>query len=86
MGKKPVSFTQAWRQAEPYQRRNIVLSGFVIVWAGILYWDMSNLKKDPVVVERFKLDEKPTPDNPGPFSAFYARWTRWLRPKDDGNW
>mmetsp|Transcript_21571 Transcript_21571/g.36745 ORF Transcript_21571/g.36745 Transcript_21571/m.36745 type:complete len:104 (+) Transcript_21571:119-430(+) len=42
----------AWRAAPGWQRRNTVLAGLVIAWAGLLSWDMSNLKQDPRLREK----------------------------------
>lgn len=33
---KRQSMYQVWAKAQPFQRRNLVLSGVVIFWAGVL--------------------------------------------------
>lgn len=53
---------KVWRDAKPWQRRNIVASGALMAWGAFLIVDMYYLKKDTRVREKFKLDEKPEQD------------------------
>eukprot|EP00798_Chlamydomonas_sp_ICE-L_P007942 gene7942-1156_t len=81
---RPKTLRQVWREALPHQRRNVWLSGIVMGWAAALYVDMSYLKQDPVMREKFGLDdtgpEREPP--PNPVYVFWDKYTKWLKPKD----
>ncbi|GFH18699.1 uncharacterized protein HaLaN_15547 [Haematococcus lacustris] len=51
---------QHWKGAAPWQRRNMVLASIMLVWAGVLMVDMHNLKQDPVLRAKLKLDDPDT--------------------------
>ncbi|GAX77475.1 hypothetical protein CEUSTIGMA_g4919.t1 [Chlamydomonas eustigma] len=82
-----ISIWKAWAKAEPWQRRNLVISGLMIFWAGALYMDMANLKTDPKFKEKFKVEEasQSAPAGPSAVAIFYSRMMETVRPKD-GDW
>ncbi len=49
-----------------------------------LQLDMSSLKKDPRVRERYRLDREP--GQPTELEGFYSRISAYFRPKDDKDW
>ncbi|KAJ9526525.1 hypothetical protein QJQ45_017841 [Haematococcus lacustris] len=62
---------QHWKGAEPWQRRNMVLASIMLVWAGVLMVDMHNLKQDPVLRAKLKLDDPDT-------LTLRQRWGNWV--------